>query len=145
MPQFNFTVNNLQTMGVAKRVCKIGRWNVQTAKRRDNNTRMARRKQEVSDIVAIIVGAVTHLRKKSKAMKKPFVRKPSKCISMEQAWDALDDTWVSITRRWRIGQRRRQKNYPTHLCLLKLEPQNLTRSSPILAIKKPHLSHYTCW
>src|SRR4026207_2323095 len=36
------------------------------------------------------------------------------------------------------------ENYPTHRCLLKLEPQNLTRSSPILAIKKPHLSHYTC-
>ena len=131
-------------MGVAKRVCKIERWTVQSVRKRNGNIRMARPKQAAKGIAVIIVGTAIHPRKKSKVTVRHFDKKRSRCILMEQAWDERDASLVFITRRLPIGQRKKLNNCLKHLCLPKSKRLSLTRYSLSSAIKKPNLSDYTC-
>lgn len=130
--------------GVAKIVCKIERWNVQNASKRENNIRMARLSQAVKGIAAIIVDVVIRLRKKSMVTVELFERKRSRCMLMEQAWDEQDASWEFTIKQSLIGQGKHPNNYLKHLFLLKSKQLSLTRSSLTLAIKKQNLSYYSC-
>lgn len=105
---------------------------------------MARQRREVRDIVATTAGTAIHRRKRPRDTVKPFARQLSRCTSMEQACDAQVANWVFIIKAWQTGQKTKRNNCLRHLFLRWLKPPSLTRSLPILAIKKPDLSHYAC-
>lgn len=113
-------------------------------KRQQSNIRLGLQRQAAKDTDVTFARVVTHLRRSPKDTVRRFGKKRSSCILMVQAYDGQDGNSAFITKPWPIGQRNKLSNYLKRLCRQRSKPPNLMRSLPILAIKKPNLSHYTC-